>query len=91
MPAWVTGANCSDFEELRGKLWPLQIAASPFPARVKDEAVPPGSSRSFSPTSSLQNGRGAGEMRHPVYLGRRADKRTEDVVIEKEKAAKRCS
>jgi bifunctional non-homologous end joining protein LigD len=91
MPAWVTGAKCSDFEELHGKLWPLQIAASPFPARVKDEAVPPGVKPKLLADVNFTEWTGAGEMRHPVYLGRRADKRTEDVVIEKEKAAKRRS
>jgi bifunctional non-homologous end joining protein LigD len=30
----------------------------------------------------------SGEMRHPVYLGMREDKRAEDVVLEREKPRK---
>ena len=44
----------------------------------------PGSSRQLVAEVKFTEWTSAGEMRHPVYLGLRADKRATDVVRERE-------
>jgi bifunctional non-homologous end joining protein LigD len=66
----------------------LKTAQSPFPKRVKDEAVTTWVKPSLVAEVKFTEWTSSGEMRHPVYLGLRADKRAEDVVREREKARK---
>ena len=79
------GFSRAALEELHGKLAPLQTAKSPFAARVKDEAVTTWVKPKLVAEIKFTEWTSAGEMRHPVYLGLRADKRAEDVTREVEK------
>jgi bifunctional non-homologous end joining protein LigD len=79
------GFSHAALEELHGKLAPLQTARSPFAARVKDEAVTTWVKPKLVAEIKFTEWTSAGEMRHPVYLGLRADKRAEDVTREVEK------
>src|SRR5688572_920832 len=79
------GFSHAALEELHGKLAPLQTAKSPFAARVKDEAVTTWVKPKLVAEVKFTEWTSAGEMRHPVYLGLRADKRAEDVTREVEK------
>ena len=58
--------------------------ANSFPAKVKDEAVTTWVKPSLVAEVKFTEWT-AGEMRQPVYLGLRADKRAKDVVREQEK------
>jgi bifunctional non-homologous end joining protein LigD len=78
------GFSHAALEELHAKLVPLQSAKSPFAGRVKDEAVTTWVKPKLVAEVKFTEWTGAGEMRHPVYLGLRADKRAEDVVREEE-------
>jgi bifunctional non-homologous end joining protein LigD len=78
------GFSHAILEELYGKLWPLRTDASPFKERVKDEAVTTWVKPKLVAEVKFTEWTGAGEMRHPVYLGLREDKRPEDVVQERE-------
>ena len=71
-------------EELHGKLCPLRTASSPFKQRVKDEATTTWVKPKLVAEVKFTEWTSAGEMRHPVFLGLRQDKRAEDVVLEKE-------
>jgi bifunctional non-homologous end joining protein LigD len=79
-----TGFTHNTLEELHGILSPLKTAKSPFPAKVKDEAVTTWVKPSLVAEVKFTEWTTAGEMRHPVYLGLRADKRAGDVVRERE-------
>jgi len=68
---------------------PLQTAKSPFPGKVKDEAVTTWIKPSLVAEVKFTEWTSKGEMRHPVYLGLRADKRAENVVREKETPRKK--
>ena len=63
---------------------PLRTAKSPFSAKVKDEAVTTWVKPSLVAEVKFTEWTKAGEMRHPVYLGLRADKQAKDVVREQE-------
>ena len=78
-----TGFTHKTLGELHGKLLPLKTAKSPFPAKVKDEAVTTWIKPSLVAEMKFIEWTTAGEMRHPVYLGLRADKRAVDVVRER--------
>ena len=78
------GFSHAALEELHGRLVPLQTAKSPFPGRVKDEAVTTFVRPKLVAEVKFTEWTSAGEMRHPVYLGLRADKRAEDVTREEE-------
>jgi bifunctional non-homologous end joining protein LigD len=56
-----TGFSHKTLEELHGKLMPLKAAKSPFPAKVKHEAVTTWVRPSWWPKSSLPNGRQQGK------------------------------
>jgi bifunctional non-homologous end joining protein LigD len=84
-----TGFNHQTLEELHGKLLPLKTAKSPFPTRAKDEAVTTWVKPSLVAEVKFTEWTIAGEMRHPVYLGLRADKRAGDVVRERETPARK--
>jgi bifunctional non-homologous end joining protein LigD len=77
-----TGLTHKILEELHGKLLPLKITKSPFPARVKDEAVTTWVKPTLVAEVKFTEWTTAGEMRHPVYLGLRADKQASEVVHE---------
>lgn len=70
-----TGFNHEALEELHGKFVKLKTPRSPFPARVKDEAVTTWVKPALVAEVKFTEWTSSGEMRHPVYLGLRADKR----------------
>jgi bifunctional non-homologous end joining protein LigD len=80
-----TGFNHETLEELHDKLIKLKAAKSPFAGRVKDEAVTTWVKPSLVAEVKFTEWTTRGEMRHPVYLGLRTDKRAEDVARERER------
>jgi len=82
----LAGFSHKTLEELHGKLIKLKAAKSPFSAKVKDEAVTTWVKPSLVAEVKFTEWTTKGEMRHPVYLGLRADKRAEDVTRERERA-----
>ena len=80
-----TGFNRETLEELHGKLIKLKTAKSPFETKVKDEAVTTWVKPLLVAEVKFTEWTSSGEMRHPVYLGLRSDKRAEDVIREREK------
>ncbi len=79
-----TGFSNAVLEDLHGKLWPLRTASSPFTQRVKDEPVTTWVKPQLVAEVKFTEWTAGGEMRHPAYLGLRADKKAADVVLEKE-------
>jgi bifunctional non-homologous end joining protein LigD len=79
-----TGFSHATLEELHGKLIRLKTAKSPFIRKVKDEAVTTWVKPALVAEVKFTEWTSSGEMRHPVYLGLREDKRAEDVVRENE-------
>jgi bifunctional non-homologous end joining protein LigD len=79
-----TGFSHAALEELHGKLIRLKTAKSPFTRKVKDEAVTTWVKPALVAEVKFTEWTGSGEMRHPVYLGLREDKRALDVVRENE-------
>ena len=71
-------------EELHGKLIKLKTAKSPFGKKTKDEAVTTWVKPQLVAEVKFTEWTSSGEMRHPVYLGLREDKRAEDVTHERE-------
>jgi bifunctional non-homologous end joining protein LigD len=87
-----TGFSHATLEELHGKLIRLKAAKSPFTRKVKDEAVTTWVKPALVAEVKFTEWTSSGEMRHPVYLGLREDKRAGDVVREQEKAPEgRCT
>jgi bifunctional non-homologous end joining protein LigD len=80
-----TGFSHKTLEELHGKLIKIKTSKSPFARKVKDEAVTTWVKPSLVAEVKFTEWTTKGEMRHPVYLGLRADKRAEDVTREREK------
>jgi bifunctional non-homologous end joining protein LigD len=80
-----TGFSHKTLEELHSRLVKLKSAKSPFPAKVKDEAVTTWIKPSLVAEVKFTEWTSSSEMRHPVYLGLRTDKRAEDVLREREK------
>jgi bifunctional non-homologous end joining protein LigD len=83
-----TGFSHQTLEELHGKLVRLKVAKSPFPAKVKDEAVTTWVRPSLVAEVKFAEWTSKGELRQPVYLGLRADKGAKDVVRERERSRK---
>jgi bifunctional non-homologous end joining protein LigD len=79
-----TGFSHRTLEDLHGKLLKLKVAKSPFPAKVKDEAVTTWVRPSLVAEVKFAEWTSKGELRQPVYLGLRTDKRAKDVVRERE-------
>jgi bifunctional non-homologous end joining protein LigD len=79
-----TGFSHAALRELYDRLLPLRADASPFKARVKDEAATTWVKPRLVAEIKFTEWTEAGEMRHPAYLGLREDKRPEDVVQERE-------
>ena len=63
----------------------IKATSSPFPSKVKDEAVTTWIKPRLVAEVKFTEWTSSGEMRHPVFLGLRADKRAEDVTREREK------
>lgn len=63
----------------------LKSDKSPFGEKVKDEAVTTWVKPLLVAEVKFTEWTASGEMRHPVYLGLRADKNAKDVVLEREK------
>ena len=80
-----TGFSHETLKELHGKLIKLKASKSPFAKKVKDEAVTTWVKPQLVAEVKFTEWTSSGEMRHPVYLGLREDKRAEDVVLEREK------
>jgi bifunctional non-homologous end joining protein LigD len=80
-----TGFSHATLEDLYGKLSKIRTASSPFAKRVKDEAVTTWVKPRLVAEVKFTEWTSAGEMRHPVFLGLREDKRAEEVVLEKAK------
>jgi bifunctional non-homologous end joining protein LigD len=79
-----TGFSHKTLEELHAKLVKLKIPKSPFPAKIKDEAVTTWVRQTLVAEVKFAEWTSKGELRQPVYLGLRADKRAKDVVRERE-------
>lgn len=83
-----TGFSHQTLEELHGKLVKSKVTKSPFPAKVKDEAVTTWVRPSQVAEIKLAEWTSKGELRQPVYLGLRTDKPAKDVVREFERPRK---
>jgi bifunctional non-homologous end joining protein LigD len=83
-----TGFSHKTLEELHARLVKLKIPKSPFPAKVKDEAVTTWVRPTLVAEVKFAEWTSKGELRQPVYLGLRADKRAKDVVRERERPRK---
>jgi bifunctional non-homologous end joining protein LigD len=78
-----TGFSRQVLEELHGKLMRLKTGKSPFPAKVKDEGVTTWVRPSLVAEVKFAEWTSKGELRQPVYLGLRSDKKAKEVVREK--------
>jgi bifunctional non-homologous end joining protein LigD len=83
-----TGFSHAILKELHGKLLKLKAATSPFPKKVRGEAITTWVKPTLVAEVKFTEWTNSGEMRHPVFLGLRADKRAEEVVRERETARK---
>jgi bifunctional non-homologous end joining protein LigD len=79
------GFGHKTLEELHAKLVKLKIAKSPFPGKVKDERTTTWVRPSLVAEVKFAEWTSKGELRQPVYLGLRADKRAKNVVRERER------
>lgn len=70
--------------ELNRMLTPLVTPQSPFATKVKNQGVTTWVKPKLVAEIRFTEWTTAGEMRHPVFLGLRTDKRAEDVVLETE-------
>jgi bifunctional non-homologous end joining protein LigD len=80
-----TGFSHQTLAQLHSKLIKLKAAKSPFPAKVKDEAVTTWMRPSLVAEVKFAEWTSKGELRQPVYLGLRSDKQAKDVVRERER------
>ena len=78
------GFSYQTLKELHGKLIKLKAAQSPFPKKVRAEALTTWVRPRLVAEVKFSEWTSSGEMRHPVYLGLRTDKAPEDVVRERE-------
>src|SRR5215208_3107248 len=83
-----TGFSHATLKELHSKLIKLKTAKSPFPKKVRGEAITTWVKPILVAEVKFTEWTNSGEMRHPVYLGLRADKGAEEVVRERETARK---
>ena len=81
-----TGFSHQTLEQLHGKLSKLKTDKSPFPAKVKDEAVTTWVRPLLVAEVKFAEWTSKGELRQPVYLGLRSDKKAVDVVRERERS-----
>jgi bifunctional non-homologous end joining protein LigD len=80
-----TGFSHKVLAELHGKLTKIKAAKSPFAKKVKDEGVTTWVKPKLVAEVKFTEWTSKGEMRHPVYLGLRVDKRAEEVSRERQK------
>jgi bifunctional non-homologous end joining protein LigD len=66
-----TGFSHDTLKELHGKLIKLQMAKSPFPKKVRGEAITTWVKPTLVAEVKFTEWTNSGEMRHPVYLGLR--------------------
>jgi bifunctional non-homologous end joining protein LigD len=83
-----TGFSHATLKELHGKLLKLKMAKSPFRKKVRGEATTTWVKLTLVAEVKFTEWTNSGEMRHPVYLGLRADKRAEEVLRERETTRK---
>jgi bifunctional non-homologous end joining protein LigD len=83
-----TGFSHKTLEQLHARMIKLKTAKSPFPARVKDEAVTTWVRPSLVAEVKFAEWTSKGELRQPVYLGLRSDKKAKDVAREWERPRK---
>jgi len=83
-----TGFSHQTLAELHAKLLKLKTAKSPFPAKVKDQGATTWVRPSLVAEVKFAEWTSKGELRQPVYLGLRTDKRAKDVVRERERPRK---
>src|SRR5262249_34371194 len=76
------GFSHASLRELYANLRPLRTRASPFHHRLKEEAATTWVKPHLVAELRFTEWTAAGEMRHPVFLGLREDKRPENVVME---------
>jgi bifunctional non-homologous end joining protein LigD len=86
-----TGFSHKVLEDLPAKLVKLTTPKSPFPAKVKDEAATTWIRPSLVAEVKFAEWTSKGELRQPVYLGLRSDKRAKDVVCEQNVRANSAS
>jgi bifunctional non-homologous end joining protein LigD len=77
------GFSYEVLKELHGKLIKLKTAKAPFRKKAKDEAVTTWVKPQLVAEVKFTEWTSSGEMRHPVYLGLRSDKRAVDVTVER--------
>jgi bifunctional non-homologous end joining protein LigD len=77
-----TGFSHKTLGELHGKFTKLKASKSPFRAKVKNETVTTWVKPVLVAEVKFTEWTKAGELRHPVFLGLRADKQAKEVVIE---------
>ncbi|BBC03863.1 ATP-dependent DNA ligase [Bradyrhizobium elkanii] len=83
-----TGFSHKVLEDLHAKLAKLTTPKSPFAVKVKDEAATTWVRPSLVAEVKFAEWTSKGELRQPVYLGLRSDKRAKDVVRERERSRK---
>ena len=83
-----TGFTHATLRDLYARLWPLRTGRSPFKERVKDEAVTTWVKPKLVAEIKFTEWTSTGEMRHPAFLGLRADKDAKDVRRERESPRK---
>ena len=77
------GFSHETLKELHGKLIKLKAAKSPFPKKVRGEAITTWVKPILVAEVKFTEWTNSGEMRHPVYLGLRTDKGAEEVLRER--------
>lgn len=80
-----TGFSHETLGNLHSKLVKLKAAKSPFLGKVKNESATTWVRPSLVAEVKFAEWTSKGELRQPVYLGLRADKRAKDVVRERER------
>ena len=83
-----TGFSHKTLEELHTRLVKLKAARSPFPAKIKDEAMTTWVRPTLVAEVKFAEWTSKGELRQPVYLGLRTDKRAKDVLRERARSRK---
>ncbi|WP_426440332.1 non-homologous end-joining DNA ligase [Bradyrhizobium genosp. P] len=81
-----TGFSHKTLEELHARMIKLKAAKSPFPDNVKDQATTTWIRPSLVAEVKFAEWTSKGELRQPVYLGLRSDKKAKDVVREWERS-----
>jgi bifunctional non-homologous end joining protein LigD len=79
-----TSFSYEALKDPHGRLIKLKFAKSPFGAKTKDETITTWVKPQLVAEVKFTGWTNSGEMRHPVYLGLRADKQATDVVRKRE-------